>query len=263
MRQFSFSLLTMALVGCSGGSPDGTSDETDDTDEVSTDDTGETGTPEPTETVSGTLTDGAGNPLGSVQVQVCRGDSVCQFAQTDANGAYAIEFVGLGDRSLEAIVDTPLAIPMTVITVAEGGANSHDLVAPTLDTAVPIPTSATELELGSGLFVTLSADGIEPPNPFGDPATETAGVSVPQGQWTTFPENTAAVWYLSPFDYHSVSEDGLPTRIEGLADGTYAIQVASYEDTAWLPAGTLTVSGGTPSGDLAIPVLSTVIAVAQ
>ena len=58
---------------------------------------------------------------------------------------------------------------------------------------------------------------------------------------------------------------GLPVRFRNLwslSDGaTYEVWVGSYKDSAWLNAGSVTVSGEYVSGDAMLPLLSTIVLV--
>src|SRR5690606_20930327 len=142
-----------------------------------------------------------------------------------------------------------------------------DVTIPALDAAHELPATAAELELGQGLFVTVGKDDLEPPL-FVDPATHAAGVRVEQATWPPLDEidseKVVAVWYTVPFDHHAKSDAGLPLRVQdqwSLDEGAeLSVWVGSYGESAWLPAGSLTVGAdGWLTGEAALPHLSTVV----
>jgi hypothetical protein len=125
-----------------------------------------------------------------------------------------------------------------------------------------MPTSSTEVEMASGVFVTLAQGELE--YPFGADESRTGGVAVDQANWPPLElEGTpTSVHYLAPYDAKS---DGLSFRISadaaGVADGdTVQIVAADYLEYDWHDMGTFTVTDGWITGDN-LTVLSTLVVV--
>lgn len=280
MRTFALGL----LVACSGGPSDSADTGGDDADaDVDTDADGDADadtdadadgdadsdadadTEPATASIVGTVT-GPSGPLAAANLRFCRG-ALCRNGVTDGAGSFTFEAVPSDWHSLEVVAapGSPLA---TILVPLNFAADEHRVIGLV---ALPLgPASAlgptVEHAMGDGLFVTLGSADIEPPR-FIDPATEVAGVRLPDLAFTPtdgITGTTLAMWYLSPFDHHAVDAAGLPVRIVndfGLAEGaTVQVYVGSYELSQWVDAGTATVSGADLVG-ASLPLLSTVLVV--
>lgn len=242
----------------SGGDTDAT-----DSDTIGNTDTGGGGgtdTPPEPQQLHGALVDEAGAPITGVQVKFCN-TAGCRIASADGSGAFAFDEAVTGAYSLEPVPPAGKATVLVPITLDPNEEADVTLVVPDLDAAHPLSASPTELELGSGLFVTVSTDLVVP---FAEPdPTEAAGVRAP-----TLPPiegvtgTPLAAWYLAPFNYKS--DAGLPFRIADewdLGGATLHVWVASYDDFAWLDAGEVTAHDGYLTGSGKLPLLSTVVLV--
>jgi hypothetical protein len=158
---------------------------------------------------------------------------------TQPDGTYAFANVDAADSSFEPIpVDSSLATPFTPLTFAPLENRVLNMVVPALSHEYDLTTTDQEVELGTGLFVTVNSDNIDPPL-FTDPAESVAGVRVdaahfPPMDWDA---ELLAVWYTAPFDHHS--PNGLPYRITGdsdmgLVDGDVVeVWIGSYSSSSW------------------------------
>lgn len=266
MRRFGW--ICLVLAGCGSGS--GSKDTADQTETPGTNDSATTEDPDAdlSAQLQGLVT-GPSGPLANANIRFCRG-AECRYFTTEADGTYAFSDVLVAWHSLE-IVPPPgsgLATAFAALEFQTDQSRTVDISIPALDSPQALG-ARKELELGSGLLVTVGADDLEPPL-FVDPATEAAGVQVPEAQWPPIdrPGEVLALWYTVPFDHTAVPAEGLPVRIENQWDlpkgQTYQIWVASYRDSAWLDAGTLTVGAdGYLTGDAALPLLSTVALVEE
>ena len=210
-------------------------------------------------TLQGAIVDASGAAVSSNPLKLCRG-LACLNETTDGSGGYAFANVIADWHSFEVVRQGNHATVLVPIEVPVDGTRTLDVVVPELDPAMPMPSTPTEVELGEGLFLTLAGSDIEPPL-FVDPATEVAGVRVPQADW--IPVDGASevldLWYIEPYHNKAVN-GGLPIRFANLwklADGTtYEVWVASYDDSAWHVAGTVTASGDWLEGGVVIDELS-------
>jgi len=263
---------TMLFLGACSGSPDDRKDGGD------TDVTDETGTPDTTDTdtdtvpgedrsaaLGGTIATLDG-PYADVALRLCRG-SACRNATSDASGAYHYAEVAVDWFSFEVVPPSGsgYATPFAPLEFHTDEARVVDVIMLRHDPASSLGATAAEHETGDGLFVTAGVADLVPPL-LAEPATEVSGVIVPEAQRVPVDGITGTVlgmWYVEPFNY-AAANGGLPARFEdawGLADGTeLEVYVGSYDESAWLPAGTATVSGGQITG-AALPLLSTVILV--
>ncbi len=255
--------LVLGLAACGGPEKD-TGETLIDTDVTDTDTGGggDTDADEP-QSLTGTLKDQDGQAVAGARVKFCN-VLRCVYADSDATGAYSFLDVPPMAYSLEPVPPDGKATVLVPLTLEPNENANVDIVIPDLDPAKPLTGTPAEIELGSGLFVTVSTD-LEAP--FGlDAATEAAGV-----QATVLPPlegvtgTAIASWYLDPFNYKSAT--GLPFRIEnqwGLAEGAELhVWVGSYDDFAWLDAGMVTVTDGFLVGAGKLPLLSTVILVQE
>ncbi len=269
-------ILTLALiplVGClPGKAGDDTAVDTSDT-EVQDDDTGPVDTGEPLGGfLEGTATTEDGAPLVGARVSLCA--TVCRTSDTDAAGGYRFEGIEGLSYALDVIpAEEGLATVLVILTTTHEEERSLDFLVPALSTAQDIPQNATELELTSGMFVSLGFDVLD----MGfSSATTTAGVQVAEASWPYVEVEGAvkAVWYLSPFDVESVEDAAgehvpLDFRIANSwgwdAGVTYEAWEASYIGLAWNRVGTVEVSADASELTLTegdgLTVLSTLILV--
>ena len=261
-------LALIPLVACIGGKTIDTADT-----EVIEDDTGLVDTGEPLGGfLTGTATTEDGAPVVGARVSLCA--TVCRTADTDAAGSYFLEGIEGISYALDVIpTDENLATVLVILTTTHEEERSLDFVVPALSTAQDIPDSVTEIELTSGMFVSLGFDVLD----MGfSAATITAGVQVVEASWPYIEvEGTVkAVWYLAPFDVESLEDAGgehvpLDFRITNSwgwdAGATFEAWEASYIGLVWNRVGTVEVSAdGTEltltEGD-GLTVLSTLILV--
>ncbi len=258
-------------VACSGAPTDVITTDSTATTETGTTTTDTDTVPEPTDlaTLQGSVVDPDGVGLGAV-LRLCRG-SACRTLDADSDGSYVYEDVALIPQSFEISAPSghdDLAIafaPLEFKTVHE--VRAIPVILPVITHQTPLTSTATEIEVGTGLFITVSKADLEPPDAFHEDPTEVTGVAVDVALQMPVDRphsSVIAMWYVGPFDY--MSEGGLPVRIQnlwGLADGAvYSVWTGSYLDSAWLDQGTLTVSGEWLEGDAALTVVSTVVLVA-
>lgn len=260
MRSWS-TLLALCLVACHGAVDTNDTDEPEDTDEPIL--PGEQG--DTSATLSGKVV-GPDGELDGANIRFCRGEQ-CRYATTANGGAFTFEKALVAWHSLEIVppAGSGLATWFAPIELLKDQSRQLDITIPALDPLVALPDASAELELGQGLYVTLGKGDLVPPL-FVDPATHASGVLVDTEHHPPLDslEEVVAVWYTAPFDHHAKSDDGLPVRVKdawGLAEGeVLEVWVGSYTDSAWLPAGTLTVGeDGWLTGDAALPLLSTVV----
>ncbi len=264
--------ILLVAGGCSGeGSEDNTKDATDTPTietgtPIDTDDT-QTTTLDLSASLAGSLVDPAGAPVAAAQILFCRG-VLCRTGDTDASGTFSFDEVEVAWHSLEIRPpNSDQAYVFAPVRFDTDQARAIDLIMPDIDPATPLQATATEIEMGAGLFVTVGSADLEPPL-LVDPATEVAGVLLDPAWWVPTDDVAGTVlaqWSVKPFDH--VAPNGLPIRIEntfGLADGTTTrVWVGSYADSAWLDAGTLTAAGGWLEGDARLPLTSTVLLVQE
>ncbi|MEZ4235226.1 MAG: hypothetical protein R3F59_03490 [Myxococcota bacterium] len=266
----SYGWMTLAAIACTGdgGDPKDTGVDTQ-TSDSGTSDTDTPITDEPTECASDFTTHVAqdGAPVASTELRLCRG-LLCRNGATDAQGDAVFENVPPEWHSYEVVAPEASGRATALVPLLFDCATDRQVDVPVLDLDAPSPLAAAPAEhpTGDGLYVTVGLDQLEPPT-FFDPAESVAGVRVPEALWFPFDGVTGtvlAVWYLAPFDYHAIPTEGLPVRIVdqwGLTDGDeLELYVGSYEDSAWVSAGTVTASGGDLTGG-ALPLLSTLLLV--
>lgn len=273
--------LLALMVACDGSTD---TDATDATDATDTTDTGDYTVPtdDPTTdgvdrsaALGGRIVDADGNPIEGVRIRFCL-STVCRNGSSNAAGEIldSLDNVGFDDVEVDQHafeVRPPLedegtiAVGYVPLVFETDQTRDVTITLPTLDPATPIPGASTQVEIGSGLFVTLGPSDLTPPL-FEDEATQVAGVQVGADDFppVDFDGGTViAMWYLDPFDH--VAEAGLPvsfTNSWGLAEGaTYEVWQGSYKEQAWLERGTVTVNGGTLSGDATLGLLSTTVLV--
>jgi hypothetical protein len=236
------------LVACLGGLAD-EADDTSDT-EVIEDDTGPLDTGEPLGGfLVGTATTEDGSPLVGARVALCA--TVCRTADTDATGGYRFDGMEGISYALDVIpTDESLATVLVILTGTFEGEHSMDFIVPPLSASQDIPESVTELELTSGMFVSLGFDVL---NMGFSSATTTAGVQVAEASWpyVELEGTVKAVWYLAPFDVESMEDAAgehvpLDFRIANTwgwdAGATFEAWEASYIGLAWNRVGTVEVS---------------------
>jgi hypothetical protein len=262
------SALMVLSIACSGA-------PADDKDGADTDTDADTGTPDTdTDTTPGEDTSAGlqgtvaspGGPLTDVDLRLCRG-SACRNAVTDASGGYLYDDVAVDWFSFEIVPPsgTSYATAFAPLEFHADETRTVDVILVPHDAASALGVTASEHAVGQGLYLTLGAADLVPPL-LAPPATEVSGVLVPEGQRVPTDGISGTVlgmWYVGPFDYHAAAGD-LPARFDdqwGLTDGTtLEVYVGSYDESAWVPAGTATVAAGQITG-AALPLLSTVILV--
>jgi hypothetical protein len=263
----------LVLAACSGGKgeDDAVATETPaDTDtDADADADADTDTDTDTDTdvvatnaaLSGVATLDGGAPAADLAVKLCRG-LACRNGGTDGAGAYEYTDVHVDWHSFEIVPPEGYATVLAPLVFGDQETRTVDVLVPELDPATALVGAAAEIEAGEGLLVTVGSADLEPPL-FEDPATEVAGVRVPESG--RVPVDGAAtvidMWYLYPFN-HTATQGGLPVRFENLwalEEGTtLEVWVGSYDESAWLMAGTVTVNGAMLEGNALLPITSTV-----
>lgn len=267
MRQLT-PLALIAFVACGGDTSEDTSQSTTTSTTTSTGTTS-AGTAsgvtvDGTAAINGTVTDASGAPMADVAIRFCRG-LVCKNGLTDATGGYGFEEIPADWHSLEMVSpESTIATSLIPVTFAEYETRTVDVSLPARDAAISLGASE-ELELGTGLLITVGDGDLEPPL-FVDPASEASGVLLTSDQFVPtdgLTGTSVAQWYLAPFDHHSA--DGQAIRIDGAAIGltgaTYQAWVGDYATSQWIEIGTFTDDDGDQiyTTDGSLKVFSTVV----
>ena len=246
-------------LGCSTVTP--ADSETDEPVDGDTDTDLETGSDE--YPLSGQLLDQDGAGVDAT-IRFCR-QGMCSIAETEPDGSYLFSDVRPGTASFEVIPsDVTLAVTFVPIqTVTEP--RTLDLTIPRYTHSATLTDEAVDAVVGEGLTLTVSRSNIVPPE-FVEPATVVSGVRVmtdhfPPMDW---PGELLALWYLAPFDHHSV--DGIPFSIEndfGLAEGEdVEVWIGDYQGSDWDPLGRIQVtSGNLHDPSITLPAFSTLAVV--
>ena len=257
-------LLSLALFGCTGST--GTDDSGATTDDSgTTDDTGSTFTCpfESTDpgtgsgdTLTGTITDASGTALANAEIGLCK--SICRSLCTDDNGQFSYGAIPADTYSFHVApphdAEGLVEVTWPITFDGSGASLTEDVTLIERGTAVALPSTAAELELATGLFVTLAQGDLT--ILFEDDPTEASAVEVTSDIEFPLPSDTGslvAAWYLHP--YEADAEDGAPLRIEdrwSYAEGDQVhVWGSSYDDFAWLDLGTFTRTNGSFVADSA------------
>jgi len=262
-------LVAFSVVGCTSTKDMptiDTGDETLTTDRTTTTTTTVSGTGE----LSGYVLAEDGRPIEEADIRFCLASGSCRTDKTDAKGVYSFDDVDAVWHSLEVVPpnEGPFAgrvVAFAPVVFEDGEVRTIDMPLLPPGGSRLLPATAAELEVATGLFVTVAADDLEPPA-FAEPATEMHAVSVPADRQPPIDGvagTVVAMWFMGPFDHHAA--EGLPVRIandfELPVDAIYEVWVGSYGDAMWVPAGSLTVTEDGLVGDAKLPVVSTVILV--
>ncbi len=258
-------MLTLILALACGDKPDPADDSTPtgtDDSEAPIDDTApETNPCEPKDIavgetgLYGTVTSSDdGSPVACMRAQFCH--SACAVGQNNGDGQYsigtnedgmgALEFFPLSDDYADYYVT---AIPY--ITDA-GGDYGIDVQLQKGSGWQDMPATATQVEMGDGLSLTIGQDVVE--LPFGTDADALGAVSMPQAAWPPLMGldhggTVVAIYQLSPFDAHSA--EGLDFWISGSPieeTKTYSVYEFEVDTTefiyGWHNTGTSVAEGG-------------------
>ncbi|MCA9566773.1 MAG: carboxypeptidase regulatory-like domain-containing protein [Myxococcales bacterium] len=259
-------MFPLLLLGCPPATtPTEEADTDTDTDadsDTDTDTDADTDTTPRTD-VMGVVTGADDTPIADAQIRFCRGQ-LCLNASTDTTGAFHFDQVAAEPTSLEVLgpFGAGYATSFAAVELTEGVPRTFDVTLLLHDTPSTLNATAEWHTVGTGLRIEAAVSDLHPPA-FVDPATEVAGVFVPDAQHPPLDGLTdvVAVWFLEPFDHHA--PNGLPMEIDntfGLAEGdTVQVRVGDYASSTWLDAGTLTVSSGVLTGSARLPLLSTVV----
>ncbi len=264
--------LALALLAACAAPTASETDDPDDTGTVPTEHSGDGPgtTHSTTEDVSAGLTGtvtGPDGPMEGVNVRFCRG-LLCRNAQTEASGVYVYDQVAVAQYALEIVppAGSGLTTACLPLTFASGEQRVVDLELLPHDPPSRLGSAREDHATGAGLYLTLSADDLATPD-FEDPATEVAGVAVPDSAWGPVDGITGTVlgmWYLEPFNYPAADPGGIPARFTdawSTTEGTtLEVYVAQYPDGIWVSAGTASPEGGDLVG-ASLPFLSTVLLV--
>lgn len=259
-------LIPVVLCACTGDTLDPTDPPPTDTDVIVVTDTDTDTGEDRSATLNGTVTDPSGAPLDGVQLRLCRNIVECINNNTDASGTYSYPDVAVDWHSFEVLPpasrpDLSTAFAPVQLATQETRTLDVKLLAPTHE--VTLSTTAAEHEVAAGLHLTVATTDLEPPLFAPDP-DEIHGLFVRAADRVPMDEGFAvhAMWYLEPFNYKA--SGGLPVRIVedpswGLTGTDYRVRVGSYDDSAWIDAGTLTLAGGQLTGTAALPLIGPVI----
>ena len=262
--------------------------------------TGDSGTTTPltgsaTGTSTGTAT-GTGTGTGGIErtatfsgeLQMCGGGAVpagvdirfcdiqgCKNHETVAgNAAYSWDGAIVGWSSFEAVgpAGSGLATAFVPLELGSNEVRSEDITLCPHDPATPLTGALTEMELGEGLYITLSTSAIVEPA-FFDPATEAAGIRLDAADYVPTDAITGTVveqWFIDPFN-HKTTSTGIEVRFDGgtlgLTAATYRAHVGSYDDFTWLDFGTFSDADAdgwyTSDSGPGLPLLGTIILVEE
>jgi hypothetical protein len=267
--------LLLGLMACAGPTDDETDENTSDTGSTDTEDTDVApecnfdsvdGAGSEGVELSGVVRNEAGEPLANAEIGLCK--SVCRTLCTAEDGSFSYTFVPDDTYSFhvapphEGEALTELVWPLTF----EGTAIVQDVVLPPLPELTALPASAEEVEVATGLFVTVGQGDLT--ILFEDDPTDIGAVAIGSPQFPLPSGSFIAGWYLEP--YNAVAETPLPFSIatpSGVATGgTVRAYMASYDDFQWLDLGTFTDNAGRLEADSAageIPVIGTLVLVSE
>jgi hypothetical protein len=261
-------ILSLSLLTACGGSDEtptetATTDTNSTTTATTTQTTETTHEPSPCEgvpqtaTLSGLVLDINGDPFDGASVNLCH--DACRVANTGTDGAYLFENVQNCPQSL----DVPnggdaYATPITILDFGDKEVREITITMVEHGGWMSTPTTSAEIEIATGLFVTVGVDDLD--LLFGD-VDQLAGANVSEAHYlpVDVPGEIIAMYHLEPFDAEAVPS--MPVKVAntfGLKDGE-AVEVwtASYHKFEWVNGGTLTASGDWLEGDAALEVIST------
>lgn len=259
-------ILSLSLLTSCGG-PEETATETATTDTngttTTTQTTETTHEPSPCEgvlataTLSGLVLDTNGDPVDGVSANLCH--DICRVANTGADGVYLFENV----QNCPQALDVPnggdaYATPITILDFEDKEVREITITMVEHGGWMSTPTNSTEVEIATGLFVTVGVDDLS--LLFSD-VDQLAGAAVSEAHYlpVDVPGEIIAMYHLEPFDAEAVPS--MPVRVAntfGLKDGeTVEVWTASYHKFEWVNGGTLTASGDWLEGDAALEVVST------
>ncbi len=225
-------------------------------------------------TLNGRLLDcGGGDAPAGFDIRFCDVQT-CRYHTTPA-GDSSFEFTGslVGFNSFEAVdaAGHGYATGFVPLELATDEVRTVDITLCPHDTPSPLTGTATEMELGEGLYITLSTSSIEPPL-FVDPETEASGVRLAPADHVPTDGISGTVveqWYVDPFNNHATGAD-LPIRFDGavlgLAAASYRVYVGSYDDFAWIDVGTFSdgdADGWYTADGGELPLLGTILLVEE
>ena len=268
-------LAALGVVSCAGSASDEGGDSPADTGEPSGEADADTDTDTDTDvdadaaTLTGYVLDVDSKPVAGARVSICR--DVCLVDMSDDQGAYTLVTPYSETQAFYVVppADSGLATPIAPHTPAMGQTVELDVVMPALDAPVDLPSSAREVEVTDGLFLTVGADILEPAG-FEELGDEVAAAPVAAEHSLPLEVDgeVVAQWYVYPFE--ATSESGVALRLANQwslpAGETYEVVVSGdpYEP-GWIEAGTLTVSsdGESLEGDAELPLFTSVVLLAQ
>ncbi|MBX2796782.1 MAG: hypothetical protein KTR31_03905 [Myxococcales bacterium] len=216
--------------------------------------------------LSGQLTTGEGTPVAGAFIELCQG-YWCRTSTTDDDGFYAYDEVEDGPHSLYFVPPTdwvdPHAVSFVPLVLTDAQERVVDVPMLAVTDAVSLPTEPTELDVGGGLLLQVSAADLEPD--FFEPAPDRiAALQLSDTRVLPVdgvPGEVVAMWFLDPWG--ASAPEGLPLRVRNqwsAPDGTsFRVWVASRSEHAWIEAGSLQASGDVLTGDARLPWLNTVV----
>jgi hypothetical protein len=215
--------------------------------------------------------DDGSSPKGKVRVQMCQGSCFPAFPDADGNfafpsldpGVYAFDAVplGEGDAGVEFY-----ATGLDFVTIEDGAAPlnlSETVLVYEYDEKASMVDG--DFSVG-GLTISVDTSTLELSLEESD-ATYIAGVEVDAAA-TGLPladisGDIVGMWFLAPF---KAKVSGWDFTVSGLdvADGTsLRVYNANYDASGWDDLGTVTITGGAASSDVALKHLSTLILVEE
>ncbi|MCO4770075.1 MAG: hypothetical protein KDA24_08610 [Deltaproteobacteria bacterium] len=250
--------LVLALAGCPSGAVDD-DDAVDVDDVVDDDDVGDDDDATPPEgcvSVSGTVTvpDGISTP-DQLRVDLCSGE--CRTETPEPDGSYAFDCVPVRSWAFDVVSGHPNeANAFVPISLEQGADRVLDPVILATQFTQPVPSVATEVGLGAGVWLTVDQSQLT----LGDVSGDLFAVAVPPEARlpVELDGEVLAMWYLEPFDVPVSPPAAL--RIQnswGVASGDVTAWVGSYIDAAWLPLNDLVVTDEALTASL--PLISTLV----
>ncbi|MCO4746723.1 MAG: carboxypeptidase regulatory-like domain-containing protein [Proteobacteria bacterium] len=269
------SWLLLFALACTGTTEDDPIDSSDSSTDSGSTDTGiepscdldshSVGDSAATGTLSGVITDASGAPLEDAEIGLCR--AVCRSVCTDATGAFSYDGIGVDTFSFHVRPPHDQHDLFDIVFPLDVAANdtlTQNVQLVTAPTAVALPGTAAELEVATGLHITVGQGDLS--ILFEDDPTDIGAVPFTTAFFPT-PANETFLggWLMTPYD--AEADPGLPIRFTntfGVATGASVIvRTSSYGDFVWQDMGTFTESNGFLVADNAttgrLPRLATLI----
>ena len=246
----------LLLTGCPSTQSDDIETDTDtdtDTNECEPDSNTEIFT----DGIHGMVVDQDGNPVQCFRAQYCS-DAGCTPGTTNGVGSFTIPTDGVGEQGAFEI--TPLTdtyahlIPATIPTqVVPGGDKEFSVVAVTRTEFAEIEETPQMHSIGGGIHLDIGTSNVKFPPFTKDERISAVEVPVEDRLPVTGLDDKGgdviAMWYMAPFDTHSLEGVRLEIEIENQwsleAGKTYPVFEFQVDEKeyAWKPIGDFTLEG--------------------